>query len=169
MIKRLIDREGGYSNVPGDHGGCTKYGITLETLQQDRGRPDLSCQDLSQLSMTEAADIYQRRYLDAPGFSHVANLPLRELLFDSAVQHDPERPVMWLQAALGVTVDGDIGPKTLGVLGTADVLTVFAEVYRRRLGFYAQIVTHHASQLKFLEGWLNRMGNVLDACLHDDN
>lgn len=167
MINRLIVREGGYSDVPGDLGGCTKYGITLNTFREDRQQPELTCASLHELTHTEAADIYRRRYLVATHIEQVPHAAIRELLFDSAVQHGPLKAIEWLQNAVGAVQDGALGPKTLAQLARCDTRAVFAYIYKRRLLFYAADVLRDASQMKFLEGWLSRMGNVLNDCLQE--
>ncbi len=173
MIARVIRREGGYANVPGDRGGCTKYGITLKTFREDRGMPDLTCENLQQLTQVEAADIYRRRYLSGPHIDAVHNAGLRELLFDSAIQHGPDEAffngkfecIKWLQAAVGAVQDGQLGPKTLAHLNACDPKAVFSYVFQKRLRFYGGIVVNNPQQLKFLDGWLNRMGALLTVCL----
>jgi hypothetical protein len=121
MITRLIhDREGGYADHPHDRGGCTKYGITKRTLSEWRGR-EVTCEDVSRMEEAEARAILKRIYLEP---WHLVEHPrLRELLFDCGVLHGVPRTRKWLQQALGVTVDGLIGPVTEQALRRADPYT----------------------------------------------
>lgn len=173
MIQRMIAREGGYADVAGDAGGCTKYGITLATLRLARRMATLTCEDVRGLGEDDAAAIYQRLYLDQPGISVVPAPALRELLFDAAVQHGPDEAlrdgkfycVGWLQAAVGAAEDRVLGPQTLAKVKAADPRAAFAAVYRRRLRFYVGIVARAPAQAKFLDGWMARMGELLGDCL----
>lgn len=173
MIQRVIQREGGYADRADDRGGCTNYGITLKTFRDDRGMQDLTCDSLKQLTQTEAADIYRRRYLVGPHIDQVPNAAIRELLFDAAIQHGPDEAffngqfycIGWLQGAVSAVQDRQLGPATLAHLKACDDRKVFAYVYERRLRFYAGIVQHWPNQAANLDGWMARMGDLLATCL----
>lgn len=176
MIARVLRREGSeYTDTPGDRGGPTKFGITLETLRLARKDPSLGAADVRALAEAQAAAIYERLYLEKPGISQVAGAALTELLFDSAVQHGPPSALAdgrfycigWLQAAVGAAEDRVIGPQTLAKVKAADPRATFAAVYTHRLQFYAGIVVHDTTQAEFLEGWMARMGELLGDCLSD--
>src|ERR1044072_5116460 len=115
IIDDLIRREGDkYTDHPADKSGPTKYGITLNTLQAYRRRQDpryvATAADVADLSEGVARLIYMRTFILDPGFDQLDNEALRSFLVDAGVQHGPEDAVRWLQAAIGVKVDGKLGP-----------------------------------------------------------
>lgn len=157
LIDDLIRREGSrYTNDPADRGGPTRFGITLETLREERGR-NMKAEDVANLTEAEARDIYQRRYIRRPGFDMVTDDRLRALLVDYGVNSGPKRAVMALQAALGTPTDGRFGADTLKRLSEDDPAEVYRLVVKARLNHYVDIVLNDSSQLRFLRGWLNRV------------
>ena len=63
-----------YTDHPDDKGGPTKGGITLATLEHWRQRP-CDKEDLKQLDRHEARQIYQKMFIDDPGFRCHRNAP----------------------------------------------------------------------------------------------
>ena len=159
-VERVLDdvlrREGGYVDHPADRGGCTNYGITLDTLAGWRGAP-VTCDDVRQLTQHEARQIYRRLYVEGPGFLHVTDEPLRALLVDYAVHSGPRRAVRALQRAVGVTTDGRLGPSTLAALGRVGADVVTRAVLRMRGEHLADLLQRDPSQRVFAAGWVRRL------------
>lgn len=173
IIDELIRREGSvYTNRAADKGGPTKYGITLETLREERGGW-ASAADVANLTENEARGIYRERYIRRPGFDRIPDPRLRELLIDFGVNSGPKRAALALQVAVGgVATDGRIGPETLAKLATLDPARVYASVLRARVKFYVEIAladpevkrfraSHPRTQLENLRGWINRATEFL--------
>jgi len=163
VIDSLIRREGGYVDNPSDRGGPTNFGITAAELGQWRNLGRRATRDeVSGLKEVEARAIYRSDYVERPGFSQIADEPLRELLVDCAVNHQPERAVKWLQAALGVKVDGWFGPKTLAAVRASYSWAVYYGVLATRARFYGYIISHNHSQAVFAAGWMNRLAEFVE-------
>src|SRR5438874_13810924 len=96
----VLQWEGGYSKDPADPGGETKFGITL------RSYPHLTIKNLTE---EDARTIYLRDFWN---FLHCDQMPstLAFLVFDAAVNQGQGAAVLFLQHALGVKMDGVIGP-----------------------------------------------------------
>jgi lysozyme family protein len=157
FIDRVLAREGGYVNSPADRGGPTKYGITLATLHEWRGKP-VSAFDVQMLSVGEAKAIYRAKYLDHPGFDAVTDPELQELLFDTAVNSGPAMAVKALQAALDVPVDGALGPVTKAALANCRNLpALFWRVKCERYEALLRFVGVDPQQAIFAQGWANRL------------
>ena len=155
ILDDLIRREGGYVHDPADRGGPTKYGITQRTLQTWRGQV-VTPTDVRQLTADEARAIYQRRYVDAPGFATLPD-PLRAQVIDDAVLSGPRQAVKDVQRAIGgVTVDGQLGPTTRAALDAAGARLVHARLIQARAVRLARIVQRDPTQARFLSGWLTR-------------
>ena len=156
ILDDLIRREGGYVHDPVDRGGPTKYGITQRTLQTWRGRV-VTPTDVRGLTRDEARAIYQRRYVDAPGFATLPD-PLRAQVIDNAVLSGPRQAVKDLQRAIGgVAVDGKLGPKTRAALTRRGVAAVHAQLIQVRAARIGRLVQRAPAQVRFLRGWLTRI------------
>lgn len=115
VIAGILQREGGYRNVPGDRGGPTNFGITAATLGAWRklGRP-ATAEEVQALPREEAAAIYRAEYI-AP-FAQVPYAPLREQLIDFGVNSGQGTAAKHLQRVLGLAETGVIDGLTAHVL-----------------------------------------------------
>lgn len=102
-VALVLLHEGGYVDDPKDQGGETRWGISKAAF------PHV---DIKNLTLSEAKQIYLREYWDKYQWGTLA-WPLAYVMFDCVVQFSPRNPLRWLQAALGVPVDGILGPGTL--------------------------------------------------------
>lgn len=158
IIDDLIRREGSaFTDHPNDRGGATKYGITLATLREERG-PLVGPLDVKRLTEQDARDIYSRRYIRRPGFDMVKDDRLRALLVDFGVNSGPKAAVLALQRAIGASPDGRFGAETMRLLEGKEGAKTYAGVLRGRMKLYVDIVLADHSQLVFLRGWMNRLG-----------
>ncbi|HAT05279.1 MAG TPA: secretion activator protein [Aeromonas salmonicida] len=162
------DVEGGEVNHPADRGGHTKYGIAdaadgkkdgMADLDRD-GQPDIAIRDLTP-AHTEL--FYRANYWLPARCDRVDSVcPLIAIaLFDGAVHHGPGRSVRQLQQALGILVDGVLGPQTLRVLaaktgrdGGRALLLGLLEI---RASYMLGIVRKDPSQWANAWGWVNRL------------
>ena len=160
IIAEIIEREGGYADHPADHGGPTKFGITLNTLR--RHDPQATAETVRGLTTKQAADIYREDYIREPGFDRIKDDDLRALVVDSAVLHGVAGATKMLQRAVGVTADG-----VFGILTEKAANISADEVYRsmcaERVRWYGRFVSANPDQLPFLSGWLNRISTFIEA------
>ena len=155
IIDELIRREGSaYTNHPEDRGGPTKFGITQATLSASRGRP-VTPRDVELLEEVEARAIYERRYVQDPGFWRINSPALRELIVDCGVNHGTTRAAKWLQSVVGAKPDGLVGRVTATLVNENPPKQVFAKVLCTRLRFYEDL-DDQPGQAKFDMGWTNR-------------
>lgn len=168
-LKHVLSVEGGFSNHPADRGGATKFGITVGTLAAYRGIPT-SAKDVSDLTETEARQIYKTRYWDEPGLERLTSPLVSLLVFDQCVNAGPKVAVRMLQLVLkkwdrSLAVDGDLGPVTADLanrLSETNVAIKFiAEIQKR----YLEICHVNPSQRIFLSGWMARTWSLLDRTL----
>jgi lysozyme family protein len=186
-LKRTLVFEGGYVNDPDDRGGETIFGISrvhhpkLQLWNELDRYKKYESQDISRLedlmkNNNSIEDFYMKEYW----YRYKCNLvysdsyKVAEYLFDCVVNHG-SGGVKILQNALNslgtqtqykpLVVDGSIGPKTLERLSlltefinTADLLDRFKE---HRVKFYTAICKRDSSQLKYINGWMNRTFGVL--------
>lgn len=155
--------EGGTSNNSADHGGLTQCGVTQATYDNYRSSKGLPLQPVTMITQAEIDAIYFAGYWLT---SQAGNLPVPVdmCVFDAAVNSGPGRSAKLLQAAVGVTQDGAIGPATIAAVNAMPPLTVAANFIGARDAFYRDIVNNDPSQGAFLKGWLNRDNALRVAC-----
>ncbi len=155
----IFRHEGGYVDHPLDPGGATHFGITRGTLAQVRGRP-VSRAEVMALGKREAGDIYRTRYWNAVKADELpAGIDLA--VFDAAVNSGPARAVRWLQAALGLPLDGMMGPLTLSEAARANGPDLVSAYTRIRLQFLQRLTTWRT----FGRGWSRRVRETEAAAL----
>jgi len=155
LITDVIEREGGFIEHPADRAGATKYGITKATLARWRGRI-VTTSDVRSLDVGEAMDIYRALYVSQPGFDTVPE-PLRTQLVDFGVHSGPAQAIRALQRAIGVTVDGILGPQTRDALNAQNAADVARVVWQERIRYLAHVIAvRPTTSVPFIDGWLNR-------------
>lgn len=155
-----LEFEGGYVFNARDPGGATNRGITRATLAEWRKNPEVTPEDVKDLSEEETAAIYRARYWHLirgddlpPGVDLV--------VFDAAVHSGPQRAIMWLQGAIGVEKDGKLGPVTIMAAQAAKASIAIAEICDRRLDFLKKLQTWPL----FGNGWSQRLKQVREIAL----
>ncbi len=142
-VARVVDIEGGLSNDPADPGGLTKFGIS------QRAYPLL---DIANLTREEAINIYRIDYWERSGAARMPQ-PLDFYLFDCAVNQGVGKAPRLLQQAIGVDIDGFIGPETMGAIDRLGAAEAGAKFMARRALHYMSLGTFPT----FGRGWLKRL------------
>ncbi len=155
ILDQIIRREGGFSDDPIDRGGATKFGITIRTLRAWRGGR-VSVDDVRRLTRGEARAIYRSQYVDKPRFNRIRDKRLLEQVVDYGVNSGPKTATKDLQQAAGTAADGIIGPNTLRAVNRAEARALGNKLAVARAKRLGRIVKRDPSQLRFLNGWLNR-------------
>jgi len=149
----VVGEEGEYSDDPQDRGNWTsgqigvgefkgtKYGIAAHVY------PHL---DIKNLTLDEAKRIYLIDYW-MKAYCHDMRWQVALPVFDSAVNQGVGAAIRMLQDALGVMVDGIVGPRTKAAIANANDRHV-ARFMARRVFRYQQ----HAKYERYKDGWLTR-------------
>jgi lysozyme family protein len=153
----VIGEEGGFTANKADPGNWTggacgkglchgtKFGIAASA------HPDL---DIASLTLAAAKQIYRADYWEKVQGDALPP-PLALLVFDAAVNCGPSRAVRWLQAALGLTEDGQPGPATITAIRShsGSGAALCAEFQARRLNWMTALPTWPTFGL----GWSRRL------------
>ena len=157
LIDRVIAREGGFVNDGTDSGGATNFGITIGTLQAWRRRPT-SVEDVRNLTVEEAREIYRTQYFVATGFDQVKDAKVQEFLFDFAVNSGERAAIRALQRCIGTPDDGAFGPKSSAALaGINNLGMLFYKLKCERYELLLRYVGSDPRQAIFANGWSNRL------------
>ena len=153
----IFKAEGGYSDTPGDPGGPTNFGITLATLKAYEGSPNLTAQDVKNLTPATAKEIYRSNYWNRMQCGALpAGLDLE--VFDLGVNAGPGEAVKALQRIVGVTADGSIGPITLAAIGQFKPRDLISQYSEARLAYYKGL-----NNPEFEQGWTARVAQIQTA------
>jgi lysozyme family protein len=148
----ILKAEGGWSDDPSDHGGCTMRGITLQAYQAYRGNPALTCADLQQIGVLDVTAFYHDQYW-VPLQAQILPLGVDLMVVDCAVNIGSLHSVELLQGQIGVTADGVIGPMTMTAVWQIDAETLISSLADAQSLYYQNLPQYAI----FGEGWLNRV------------
>lgn len=152
-----VDVEQGDSGYTVDSGGPTKWGVS------QRAYPHL---DIAALTLEEAETIYQRDYWTPAHCPEIADSGKPQLAlchFDAAFNMGVGQAARILQRAVGVAVDGIIGPATLAAVTAADETDAINRYLDERARAYRAIAALRPSEAVYLHGWLARCRAVARA------
>lgn len=151
-VDKVLAHEGGFVDHPDDPGGATRWGITERVARRVGYKGDMR-----ELPVDLAKRIYREDYWNAV---RADELPaeVRYVVFDAAVNSGPKQSICWLQQALGVYVDGVIGPQTLGKAHQADPEQLRRAVLASRLRFMTNLPTWPT----FGRGWARRICDLME-------
>ena len=158
-LAHSLAHEGGWSDHKADPGGATMKGVTLATYRAWKGK-SATKQDLRNISDAEVAAIYRAWYWQPMRCDDLpAGLDL--VAFDAAINSGPSRSAKWLQSALGVAVDGRVGPATVAAANAAVTSAAIKAACAKRMTFLKGLRTWPT----FGKGWSRRVKEVEAAAL----
>jgi len=150
-LAHVLKHEGGWADHPADPGGATMKGVTLKTYSDWLGR-QATKDELRAIPAEHLRTIYKARFWDAVRGDELPS-GVDYVVFDMAVNSGPGRAARMLQAAVGATPDGSIGPKTLAAVNAQDPATLIATFQRNRQHFLEALPTFGT----FGKGWTRRV------------
>ena len=153
-LRHILKYEGGYVNHPADPGGMTNLGVTKRVWEEWIGKPATEA-DMRALTPEMVGPLYKTRYWDAVrGDDLPSGIDL--CVFDAAVNAGVGRASKFLQQAVGVTADGQIGPKTVEATTAKPADEVVAKFCDLREAHYKSLPTFAT----FGKGWMRRLASV---------
>jgi lysozyme family protein len=151
ILKQVLKYEGGKVDDKRDPGGRTAYGITQDTYNAWLKKQNLPSSDVFNISKDAVAAIYRQEYWDK---IRGDDLPsgIDMAVMDYAVNSGVSRAAKSLQAVVGVTQDGVIGPATIQAAKTY----VAMAITNKRLAFMQSLSIWST----FGKGWSARIADV---------
>jgi len=158
-LETILHHEGGYVNHPEDPGGETNMGVTKRVYDDFGGT-----KDMKDLEFDDVAPIYKQNYWDRVKGDHLP-IGLDLCVFDFGVNAGTGRSAKYLQALIGTTVDGGIGPNTLQAVdayveevGIEEAIRGFQQ---KRQDFYESLDTFKT----FGRGWTRRVDETTELAI----
>ncbi len=159
-IDYVIGNEGDFSNDGDDHGGATRFGITMETLSRWEQRT-VSVEEVRKLSREEAEEIYLKWWWFPLGCDKVADQRIATAILDVGVNDGAPTSTRFAQQAAGVKVDGHIGDNTEKAINAIDFRVFLAHFIPLVQNHYWGICLRDHTQEKFFQGWLTRSQKLI--------
>lgn len=170
-LKVVLKHEGYLSNVKGDAGGLTKYGLSYRYLsalvKQD---PKLAAEidinhnhvldtyDVYNLSVAEASSIYKKEFWDKYQFNQVKYAPLAIKLFDLSVNMGHGEVIKLLSRTYKKVFKlSNVNYDTINMLTPSQNEVLLQQLCAESKSYYQEIALDHPVYQKFLKGWLNRV------------
>jgi len=172
--------EGGYANNPADTGGETYAGIARNYWGSWQGWKiiDNIKFDLKVNSVVTASNInkaardnpyltkaissfYKQNFWDVNKLDLINDQQVANTVYDFGVNSGTGRSAKHLQQAVndvcnvGLSVDGQIGNKTINAVNVHDEETIYNQYNKLRENFYRSIAK--GNQAQFLKSWLSRL------------
>jgi lysozyme family protein len=164
MIPFIKKAEGGWVNDPDDSGGETNKGITYSTWKSMFG-------DTHDRFMAMSDDdwglIFKKLYWDVMLGDQIKSQRISDVIVDwvwGSGKHYSEADVQdILIHAFGqhLTEDGNFGTQTIASINSVDEETLYNDIVAKRFWFFDQCVVTKPTNAKFLQGWKNRLNNLI--------
>ena len=157
---KILRYEGGFVNDPNDKGGATNMGVTLATWRMvgyDKdGDGDIDADDIKLLTVADAVSVLKLNYWNRWKADQITNQSIAEMLVDW-VWGSGKWGIVIPQRLLKVIDDGIVGTGTLFAVNNANLRGLHAAIFQARKNFIEELVKNHPDQLKFFNGWMNRL------------
>ena len=162
----MLKNEGGFVNDSADKGGATKYGVSLTLMRQmfkngsiwlDLNKDGtIDEKDVMILTLEDAKLVYFKEFWrPLASLSRFFVVQIMIKIFDTAVNIGVRNAIKLVQRVIGTQEDGVIGKDTISkcVVFKGDFISKYVEFLVK---FYANIAVKNPTQLRFLNGWINR-------------
>lgn len=154
---RLKRWEGGFADDPRDAGGATFMGVTLATYRLHFGA-DKTVEDLKRMTAAQWKHIMKGTFWDKCWADQIRNQSVAEIFVDWCVNSGLGM-IKKVQALVGTTADGVVGPKTLAAINGADAQQLHFRIKTARSTYYTAIVRSRPANIAFYDGWMSRLAD----------
>lgn len=165
IVPFILKAEGGYVNDPQDQGGETNKGITISQWNAVFGS---DCHDRFMAMSSEDWNlVFKKYYWDAVLGDEIQSQRIANFVSDWCFNAGKFYPSSGVQDILihafgaHLVEDGNFGAQTVSAINTVKEEDLYNDIIQKRLDFYDKCVALHPTNIKFLQGWKNRVANLV--------
>ena len=164
IIPFIKKAEGGWVNNPNDPGGETNVGITYKVWQTMFGPTHNRFMTMADADWDA---IFKEYYWNEMCGDTIASQRIADIVVDWVWNSGKHNPEMYVQDILihsfgqNIAEDGDFGPASVAAINAVDEEKLWNDIVAKRLWYYDQLVTLRPSNAQFLQGWKNRVNNLV--------
>lgn len=148
--------EGGFACDPDDAGGATNKGVTIAVFRE-YVNPDATVSDLRNMTDAQWRYIAKGKFWDKCGGDKILNQSVAELIVDWCFNSGLGM-IKKVQGIVGTKADGVVGPLTISAINSnPNQRRLHYLIKSARIAYLATIVQNRANNLKFYDGWINRV------------
>jgi lysozyme family protein len=148
---------GKVSNLPGDTGGMTRFGIATN-VHPEVPASFYTTDTATALFMAE--QIYSNSYWHPLQLDSISDDGLASVLMDFGINSGVSRATKELQMILGTVSDGVIGSQTLALIEKADQSSLAVSLRTQREAWDREVAAANPGDAPYLANWLKRAGLV---------
>lgn len=155
-------RKTGLAFDPDDRGGLTMVGVTFNTYKEycrNNGLAVPTADNLRTLKYEEWHDILKTMFWNRWHADKITSQSVAEMLVDW-VWASGSYGITIPQKALGVKVDGIVGPQTLEAVNSREPSALFSLLRQERIAYTERICRARPQNMKFRNGWLRRINSL---------
>ena len=161
-FEQMLASEGGFTDDERDKGnklpdgrkGSTMLGVTQFNWENHIGH-QVTHDQMRKLTADDVEPLYKKKYWDVVRADELPS-GIDYLVFDLGVNAGPGRSIKLLQAAVGVTPDGGLGPISMAAVLAADPVKLIQDFSDAKEEFYRGLDDFPVHG----KGWLNRVAAV---------
>ena len=140
---------------PADYGGATNSGVTLDTFRMIYGA-DKTVDDLRNMTEEQWRGVMKGYFWDKCKADSIKNQSVAEIFVDWCINAGIGK-IKKVQAMVGTKADGIVGPKTILAINSANQESLHGKIKLARANRYVTQMENDSSQIKFFNGWFNRI------------
>jgi len=161
-FEQMLASEGGFTDDERDKGnklpdgrkGSTMLGVTQFNWENHIGH-QVTHEQMRKLTADDVEPLYKKKYWDVVRADELPS-GIDYLIFDMGVNAGPGRSIKLLQAVVGVTPDGGLGPISMAAVLAADPVELIEKFSQAKEEFYRGLDDFPVHG----KGWLNRVASV---------
>ena len=164
LVPFIRRAEGGYVNDPNDAGGETFAGVTYQTWKSFFG--DTHDRFMA-MSDEDWGIIFKKGFWDLALADSINSQRIADVTVDwifNSGKHYPEaniQDILIHTFGAQIAEDGSFGPATIEVINSVDEQQLWDAIIAKRLWYFDAVVAAHPTNQKFLQGWKNRVQNLI--------
>lgn len=159
----IFSFEGNYANIPGDSGGPTNKGVTLNTWKMygydKNGDGIINVEDVKLITTEDATVIMKKFFWDMFKADYIKDQSVANILVDWFWMSG-KPAITNTQKLIGTYADGIVGPKTLAAINNRNPQKLFDSLKKRRFVYIDTIIKKRPVNEKFRKGWERRLNNI---------